>query len=119
MRPVFSPSEFIQMKGRGTRIFDFTECWISKNDIPEIDYPEKQSFKLFDYFHNYHYFENEFNYDEKLKLVKTVPYRNNYGYFFSSGPNTWHGMEKKEIKKERRCVQVNYVSFNTDWKVRA
>jgi len=68
MRPVFSPSEFIQMKGRGTRIFDFTECWISKNDIPEIDYPEKQSFKLFDYFHNYHYFENEFNYDEKLKL---------------------------------------------------
>ena len=39
-----------------------------KNDIPEIDYPEKQSFKLFDYFHNYHYFENEFNYDEKLKL---------------------------------------------------
>ena len=58
-------------------------------------------------------------YDEKLKLVKTVPYRNNYGYFFSSGPNTWHGMEKKEIKKERRCVQVNYVSFNTDWKVKA
>ena len=70
MRPVFSPSEFIQMKGRGTRIFDFTECWISKNDIPEIDYPEKQSFKLFDYFHNYHYFENEFNYDQKLKLPK-------------------------------------------------
>ena len=58
-------------------------------------------------------------YDEKLKLVKTVPYRNNYGYFFSSGPNTWHGMEKKEIKKERRCVQVNYVSFKTDWKVKA
>ena len=58
-------------------------------------------------------------YDEKLKLVKTVPYRNNYGYFFSSGPNTWHGMEKKEIKKERRCVQVNYVTFNTDWKVKA
>jgi hypothetical protein len=28
-------------------------------------------------------------------------------------------MEKKEIKKERRCVQVNYVTFNTDWKVKA
>ena len=56
-------------------------------------------------------------YDEKLNKVKTVPYKNNYGYFFTSGPNTWHGMEKKEIKKERRCIQINYVSFQTDWKV--
>ena len=34
-------------------------------------------------------------YDKKLKKVKTVPYKHNYGYFFTSGPNTWHGMEKK------------------------
>jgi len=57
-------------------------------------------------------------YDEKLNKVKTVPYKNNYGYFFTSGANTWHGMEKKEIKKERRCLQINYVSFETDWKVK-
>ena len=57
-------------------------------------------------------------YDEKLNKVKTVPYKNNYGYFFTSGLNTWHGMEKKEIKKERRCLQINYVSFKTDWKVK-
>ena len=57
-------------------------------------------------------------YNEKLEKVKTVPYKNNYGYFFTSGPNTWHGMEKKEIVKERRCLQVNYVSFATDWKVK-
>ena len=56
-------------------------------------------------------------YDEKLNKIKTVPYKNNYGYFFTSGPNTWHGMEKKEIQKERRCIQINYVSFETDWKV--
>jgi hypothetical protein len=71
-------------------------------------------------------FVNEFNesedlgtdfYNEKLEKVKTIPYKNNYGYFFSSGPNTWHGMEKKKIVKERRCLQVNYVSFPTDWKV--
>ena len=32
-----------------------------------------------------------------------------------------HGMEwkKKEIKKERRCLQVNYVTFKTDWKVQS
>jgi len=71
-------------------------------------------------------FVNEFNeseslgtdfYNDKLEKVKTVPYKNNYGYFFSSGPGTWHGMEKKEIVKERRCLQVNYVTFPTDWKV--
>ena len=56
-------------------------------------------------------------YDKNLNKTKTVPYKNNYGYFFTSGPNTWHGMEKKEIKKERRCLQFNYVTFKTDWKV--
>ena len=71
-------------------------------------------------------FVNKFNeseslgtdfYNSNLEKIKTVPYKHNYGYFFSSGPNTWHGMEKKEIVKERRCLQVNYVSFPTDWKV--
>ena len=56
-------------------------------------------------------------YNEKLEKVKTVPYRNNYGYLFSSGPKTWNGMKKKKIVKERRCIQVNYVTFQTDWKV--
>ena len=56
-------------------------------------------------------------YDNNLNLIKTLPYKDNYGYFFSSGPDTWHGMEKKEIIKERRCLQVNYVTFETDWKV--
>ena len=58
-------------------------------------------------------------YNEKLEKVKTVPYKNNYGYMFTSGPNTWHGMEKKTIVKERRCIQVNYVTFETDWKVKS
>ena len=56
-------------------------------------------------------------YDEKMNKVKSVPYKDNYGYFFSSGPNTWHGMEKKEIKKEIICLQINYVTLKTDWPV--
>ena len=56
-------------------------------------------------------------YDENFKLVKTVKYHHNNGYFFSSGSDTWHGLEMKEIKKERRCIQINYVSFKTDWPV--
>tara|TARA_Y100001958_G_scaffold153731_1_gene141603 strand:- start:492 stop:1154 length:663 start_codon:yes stop_codon:yes gene_type:complete len=57
-------------------------------------------------------------YNEKMEKVKTVPFKHNYGYLFTSGPNTWHGMEKKNIVKERRCIQVNYVTFKTDWKVK-
>ena len=56
-------------------------------------------------------------YNEKFELVKTVKYHHNNGYFFSSENDTWHGLEKKEIKKERRCIQINYVSFETDWPV--
>ena len=56
-------------------------------------------------------------YDNQFKIVKTIEYKNNCGYFFSSGNDTWHGLEKKEIIKERRCIQINYVTFNTDWPV--
>ena len=56
-------------------------------------------------------------YNEKFELVKTVKYHHNNGYFFSSGNDTWHGLEMKKIKKERRCIQINYVSFETDWPV--
>ncbi len=56
-------------------------------------------------------------YNEKFELVKTVKYHHNNGYFFSSGNDTWHGLEMKEIKKERRCIQINYVSFETEWPV--
>ena len=56
-------------------------------------------------------------YNNELEIVKTVKYVHNTGYFFSSEQDTWHGLELKEIKKERRCIQVNYVSFKTDWPV--
>ena len=56
-------------------------------------------------------------YDDNFKLVKTIKYTHNNGYFFSSGQDTWHGLELKEIKKERRCIQINYVAFKTDWPV--
>ena len=56
-------------------------------------------------------------YDKNFKLVKTIDYVHNSGYFFSSGDDTWHGLELKEIQKERRCIRINYVTFNTDWPV--
>ena len=68
MRPVYSPSDFIQMKGRGTRKHDFKSQWISKNKIPKGISSEKKDFLLLDFMGNYEYFEKEFDYDEILKL---------------------------------------------------
>ena len=56
-------------------------------------------------------------YNEKMEKVYTVPYKDNYGYMFTTDENSWHGLEKKEIKDERRCLQVNYVTFPTDYPV--
>jgi hypothetical protein len=56
-------------------------------------------------------------YDADLKKVKTIPYRDNLGYMFAPAENTWHGFEKKPIRKERRSILVNYVTFQTDWKL--
>ncbi len=66
MRPVFSPSDFVQMKGRGTRKWTFTY-----NDYANEDFAlEKTRFKFFDFFATCEYFENQFDYDEKIKLPK-------------------------------------------------
>ena len=68
MRPIYSPSEFIQMKGRGTRRCDFSQLWITQSEIPEEIEPQKEKFFLFDFFGNYEYFEKDFDYDEIIKL---------------------------------------------------
>ena len=36
---------------------------------------------------------------------------------FATDENSWHGLEKKAIQDERRCLQVNYVTFQTDYPV--
>lgn len=70
MRPVFSPAEFVQIKGRGTRkyLFEYIDYATKEN----ITAP-KEHFKFFDFFATCEYFENEFEYDEKIKLpiIKT------------------------------------------------
>jgi type I restriction enzyme R subunit len=66
MRPVFSPSDFVQIKGRGTRKWTF-----EYNNYSDVDERiEKKQFKFFDFFATCEYFENEFDYDEKIKLPK-------------------------------------------------
>ena len=68
MRPIFSPTDFIQIKGRGTRKHYFLKTLLDKELAQHVVQPDKKNFKLFDFFANCEYFETEFNYDEILKL---------------------------------------------------
>lgn len=68
MRPVFSPTDFIQMKGRGTRLHDFRENIFDDTFKASVGNPHKKHFKLFDFFANCEYFEEEFDYDEVITL---------------------------------------------------
>ena len=67
-RPIFSPTDFIQIKGRGTRKHNFLEQLQDSSIAESVAYPEKTSFKLFDFFANFEYFETEFNYDQVIEL---------------------------------------------------
>lgn len=67
-RPIFSPTDFIQIKGRGTRKHNFLEQLNDPALIDAVREPEKRSFMLFDFFATCEYFEEKFNYDEVLKL---------------------------------------------------
>ncbi len=69
-RPVFSPTDFIQIKGRGTRNHDFLEQLFDEALRAGVPLPRKTAFKLFDFFANCEYFETGFNYDEVLKLPR-------------------------------------------------
>ena len=70
MRPVFSPQDFVQIKGRGTRKHDFVEQLFDPKLKEQIGSQEKTQYKLFDFFANCEYFEEEFDYDEVLKLPR-------------------------------------------------
>lgn len=70
MRPIFSPSEFVQMKGRGTRKHRFADEMRDPLRKAEFADAEKTQFRLFDFFANCEFFEERFNYDEELTLPK-------------------------------------------------
>ena len=73
MRPVFSPSDFVQIKGRGTRKHDFRDQLQDESLKAQVQAPHKTAYKLFDFFASCEYFEEKFNYDEVLKLPRPGP----------------------------------------------
>ncbi len=64
MRPIFSPTEYIQIKGRGTRRYTFR--------VGDTEY-EKKFFFLLDFCGVAEYFEEKYDYREPLKLPRPRP----------------------------------------------
>ncbi len=67
-RPIFSPTDFIQIKGRGTRKHDFREQLFDDAARPHVAQPAKTAFKLFDFFASCEFFEEKFDYDQVIQL---------------------------------------------------
>jgi type I restriction enzyme R subunit len=61
MRPIFSPTEYIQIKGRGTRLFTFK--------LGNTEY-EKKNFTILDFCAVAEYFEEKYDYSAPLKLPR-------------------------------------------------
>jgi type I restriction enzyme, R subunit len=61
MRPIFSPTEYIQIKGRGTRLFTFK--------IGNTEY-EKKNFFMLDFCAVAEYFEEKYDYTVPLKIPR-------------------------------------------------
>lgn len=70
MRPVYSPSDFIQMKGRGTRKHVFRYIDYEHNE--EVITKDKPHFKLIDFFAVCEYFNEKYDYSVPLKVPKFV-----------------------------------------------
>jgi hypothetical protein len=61
MRPIFSPTEYIQIKGRGTRLYTFK--------IGNTEY-EKKNFFMLDFCAVAEYFEEKYDYTVPLKIPR-------------------------------------------------
>ena len=66
MRPIFSPNDFIQIKGRGTSKYAFIHKESDGMGGREEYKKDKEKFKLFDFFANCEYFEEKYPYDEVI-----------------------------------------------------
>jgi len=93
MRPIFSPTDFVQIKGRGTRNYSF--AYKQRNEMGQLEESKapKQNYKMFDFFAVCEYFEEKYNYDQILKLpqVGTV-----------DGEGGWGGINVDEFISEIR-----------------
>ena len=116
-RPIFSPTDFVQIKGRGTRKHNFLEHLHDPDAADAVAHPEKTTFKLFDFFANCEYFETEFNYDQVIQLPRPQP-RKDGGENGGNGtpPTIFSGYEHmgRDILNEIKEVQIGLEGMKID-----
>ena len=107
LRPIFSPTDFVQIKGRGTRTHNFLDQLFDEALKAGVDKPHKTAFKLFDFFGNCEYFETEFDYDEVLTLPRPQPRTESdgdgpqrYGTYAHLGRDILEGIVEETIGPE-------------------
>lgn len=66
LKPIVSPSDFIQYKGRGTRSHNFNDNFILEED--KLKLIKKNNFYIFDFFGIFEFFEEKYIYDKKIKI---------------------------------------------------
>jgi type I restriction enzyme R subunit len=105
-RPIFSPTDFIQIKGRGTRLYTFKH----KQDGQKIK-ANKDNFYLFDFFANCEYFEKDFDYGKKIEPPKVGSGGGNGGGGKLTTDFTWTGPDEL---KEKKTEQVGLQGMKID-----
>ena len=97
-RPIFSPTEYIQIKGRGTRLFEFI------HDGKKYD---KETFNLLDYCGVASYFEDEYDYSQPLALPRESSDSTKGGSTQTSGdPQGSTDVEQSEQDTGEKVVPV-------------
>jgi len=106
MRPIFSPTDFVQIKGRGTRKYSFT--YKRRNEMGQMEETKapKHNYKMFDFFAVCEYFEEKYNYDQILKLPQVGT---------GDGEGGWGGINVdefiSEIKDPLKTIAETVVGF--------
>lgn len=116
-RPIFSVSDYIQIKGRGTRLHQF-----EYKDRKEKFQFKKDNYYMFDFFGNHKYFEDEFDYKDKIELPlegeksegQNIPRSPELIY---DGPDKEKSKEVEEFGKDH-IMRVDKESFSKAWEAK-
>jgi type I restriction enzyme R subunit len=116
MRPVFSPSDFVQIKGRGTRKHNFLEQLFDPELSGLVREPAKTRYKLFDFFANCEYFEDKFDYDEVLQLPRPAAGKDGGGKDLPQPPPPGgiHISTLPDQLKNLQEAQIGYAGMKID-----
>lgn len=111
MRPIFSPTDFIQIKGRGTRKHNFTGELLDSELKKQIGEKEKERFKIFDFFANYEYFEETYNYDEVIALPRIS---GGIGGTETTPPSTGHDSTRADVLVVKEETAIGLEGMKVD-----